>query len=156
TDGPKGQPISLFESGAILIYLAEKTGKFMSSDPVRRYETLQWLMFQMAGVGPMFGQYNHFKNYSADPIPYAIERYSRESERLVAVLARRLGEEPYLAGESSIADTATWSWMRGYARRKTLNDYPHVARWFAAIEARPAVQRGAEFLAKEREKSKAA
>jgi GST-like protein len=156
TEGPKGAPISLFESGAILIYLAEKTGKFMPADPVRRYETLQWLMFQMAGIGPMFGQFNHFKNYAADPIPYAIERYSKESDRLVGVLDRRLGEEAYLAGDYSIADIATWAWMRGYARRKTLNDRPNVARWFAAIEARPAVQRGAAFLSKEREKSKAA
>jgi GST-like protein len=156
TEGPGSKPISLFESGAILIYLAEKTGQFMPKDPVRRYECLEWLMFQMAGIGPMFGQFNHFKNYAADPIPYAIERYSKESDRLVGVLDRRLGEADYLAGEYSIADIATWAWMRGYEKRKGLKDCPHVQRWFDAIAARPAVQRGAEFLAKERETSKAA
>jgi GST-like protein len=155
-DGPGGKPISLFESGAILIYLAEKTGKLMPTDPVRRYECLQWLMFQMAGIGPMFGQFNHFKNYSREPIPYAIERYSKESDRLVGVLDRRLGEVDYLAADYSIADIACWSWVRGYERRKTLDDYPHAKRWFEAIAARPAVQRGAEFLAKERERSKSA
>ena len=151
SDGPGGKPITLFESGAILIYLAEKSGKFLPKDPVHRYEALQWLMFQMAGIGPMFGQFNHFKNYAADPIPYAIERYSKESDRLVGVLDRRLGEADYLAGDYSIADIACWAWMRGYEKRKTLKDYSHTQRWFKTIEARPAVQRGIELLAKERE-----
>jgi GSH-dependent disulfide-bond oxidoreductase len=153
TDGPGGKTISLFESGAILIYLAEKTGKFMPTDPVRRYEALQWLMFQMAGIGPMFGQFSHFNNYAREKLTYAIERYSKESDRLVGVLDRRLAEAEYLAGDYSIADMASWAWVRGYERRKTLNDYPNVKRWFEAIAARPAVQRGSEFLAKEREEA---
>ena len=155
-DGPGGKPISLFESGAILIYLAEKTGKFMPANPVRRYEALEWLMFQMAGVGPMFGQYNHFKNYAADPIPYAIERYSKESDRLVGVMDRRLAEADYLAGDYSIADMANWAWLRGYEKRKGLADYVNVKRWFDAISARPGAQRGAAWMSKEREVSKAA
>ena len=155
-DGPDGKPISLFESGAILIYLAEKTGKFIPADPVRRYECLEWLMFQMAGVGPMFGQYNHFNNYAPEKIQYAIDRYSKESDRIVGVMDRRLAEAEYLAGEYSIADMATWAWLRGYDKRKGLADYPNVKRWFDAIAARPGAQRGAAWMSKERDVSKAA
>jgi GST-like protein len=152
--GPGGKPISLFESGAILIYLAEKTGKFLSKDPAGRYLALQWLMFQMGGVGPMFGQHNHFKTYSKDPIPYAIERYSKESDRLVGVMDKRLGEVPFLADEYSIADIACFPWMRGYARRGgAFDSFTNVKRWFDAIEARPAVKKGVAFLAAEREKA---
>ena len=155
-DGPDGKPISLFESGAILIYLAEKTGKFIPADPVRRYECLEWLMFQMAGVGPMFGQYNHFNNYAPEKIQYALDRSSKESDRIVGVMDRRLAEAEYLAGEYSIADMATWAWLRGYDKRKGLADYPNVKRWFDAIAARPGAQRGAAWMSKERDVSKAA
>ncbi len=155
-DGPGGKPISIFESGAILIYLAEKTGKFLSKDPVGRYQAFQWLMFQVGGIGPMFGQFNHFKTYAADPIPYALNRYSKESDRLVGVLDRRLAEAEYMAGDYSIADIATWPWIRGYEKRVTLDAFPNAKRWFKAIEERPAVKRGVQFLSAEREISKSA
>ncbi len=129
-DGPGGAPLSLFESGAILIYLAEKAGKLMPQDPAARLLCLQWLMFQMGGVGPMFGQYNHFATYAAEKLPYAIERYGNEVKRLHRVLEKRLAGSEYLAGaEYSIAD------------------YPAVARWHDAIASRPAVQRGVAVLA---------
>jgi GST-like protein len=147
--GPGGKPFSLFESGAILIYLAEKTGKFLPADARARYVCLQWLMFQMGGVGPMFGQYNHFARYATEKIPYAIERYGNEVKRLHRVLDKRLGEAPYLAGEEySIADIATFPWIRNPDHRGIdLNDYPNVKRWHDAIAARPAVQRGVMVLA---------
>ncbi len=146
--GPGGKRFSLFESGAILIYLAEKTGKLIPADPASRYTCLQWLMFQMGGVGPMFGQYNHFAAYAPEKIPYAIERYTNEVKRLHRVLDKRLGESAYLAGaEYSIADIATFPWVRNPARRGIdLADYPHVQRWHDAIAARPAVMRGVEVL----------
>ena len=149
-DGPGGKPLKLFESGAILIYLSEKTGgKLIPKDPAARYICLQWLMFQMGGVGPMFGQYNHFANYAVDKIPYAIERYTNEVKRLHRVLEIRLGEAPYLAGEEySIADIATFPWVRNPDRRGIdFADYPNVRRWHDAIAARPAVQRGVAVLA---------
>ena len=147
-EGPGDKPISLFESGAILIYLAEKTGKFIPAEPAARYLCLQWLMFQMGGVGPMFGQYNHFAAYAPEKIPYAIERYTNEVKRLHRVLDQRLGESEYLAGaDYSIADIATFPWVRNPARRGIdLADYPHVQRWHDAIAARPAVMRGVEVL----------
>src|SRR5690348_4799280 len=142
-EGPGGKPISLFESGAILIYLAEKTGKLLSTDPRTRYETLVWLMFQMGGVGPMFGQAHHFLRAAPEPIPYAIERYTKEARRLYSVLDARLGTVPYLAGDYSIADVATYPWTARHEWHKVaLSDYPNVARWYAAIGARPAVARG--------------
>ncbi len=146
--GPGGKRFSLFESGAILIYLAEKTGKLIPADPATRYICLQWLMFQMGGVGPMFGQYNHFAAYAPEKIPYAIERYTNEVKRLHRVLDQRLGESEYLAGaDYSIADIATFPWVRNPARRGIdLADYPHVRRWHDAIAARPAVMRGVEVL----------
>lgn len=146
--GPGGKRFSLFESGAILIYLAEKTGKLIPADPASRYTCLQWLMFQMGGVGPMFGQYNHFAVYAPEKIPYAIERYTNEVKRLHRVLDQRLGESEYLAGaDYSIADIATFPWVRNPARRGIdLADYPHVRRWHDAIAARPAVMRGVEVL----------
>ncbi len=148
SDGPGGAPLTLFESGAILIYLAEKTGRLMPTDPTGRLICLQWLMFQMGGVGPMFGQYNHFAAYAAETLPYAIERYSNEVKRLHRVLEKRLAESPYLAGpDYSIADIATFPWVRNPDRRGiTLSDYPSVARWHDAIAARPAVQRGVAVL----------
>lgn len=148
-DGPGGQPLKLFESGAILIYLSEKTGgKLMPSDPVGRYICLQWLMFQMGGVGPMFGQYNHFANYSVEKLPYAVERYANEVKRLHRVLDKRLSEAPFLAGRDySIADIATFPWVRNPDRRGIdLAEYPNVKRWHDAIAERPAVQRAVQVL----------
>ncbi len=153
-DGPGGKPLALFESGAILLYLAEKTSKLIPSDPAARLTCLQWLMFQMGGVGPMFGQYNHFAAYAPEKLPYAIERYGNEVKRLHRVLEKRLAESPYLAGpEYSIADIATFPWVRNPERRSiTLSDYPAVARWHDAIAARPAVQRGVAVLAENQRK----
>jgi GST-like protein len=147
-EGPGGRPISLFESGAILIYLAEKAGRLIPADPAARYVCLQWLMFQMGGVGPMFGQYGHFHNYAPEKIPYAMERYAKEVQRLHRVLDKRLADAPFLAGEDySIADIATFPWLRFPERRGVnLDDFPHVKRWHDAIAARPAVQRGVEVL----------
>lgn len=149
-EGPGGAPLKLFESAAIMIYLAEKAGSaLIPADPATRYTALQWLMFQMGGVGPMFGQYNHFANYAAEKLPYAIERYTNEVARLHRVLDKRLAESPYLAGEAySLADIATFPWIRNPERRNVdLGQYPNVLRWHDAIAARPAVQRGVAVLA---------
>src|SRR5436190_1168880 len=110
-DGPDGEPISLFESGAILVYLGEKTGQFLPREPRGRYDVLQWLMFQMGGIGPMFGQAGHFRRYAPEKIPYAIERYTNESKRLLRVLDGRLADRPFVAGEYSIADMAIFPWV---------------------------------------------
>ena len=149
SDGPDGKPISLFESGAILIYLAEKTGKFLSKVPRGRYATLEWLMFQMGGVGPMFGQAHHFRNYAPEKLDYAIKRYTNEAGRLYGVMNKRLGESPYLAGdEYSIADIAVWPWTRSIANQgQSIDDFPNFKRWFQVIEKRAAVQRGIQVLA---------
>jgi len=142
-DGPDGKPVSLMESGAILIYLAEKNGKLMPAAPRERYAALQWLMFQMGGVGPMFGQVHHFLRAAKEPVPYAIERYTKETQRLYGVLDARLKTERYLAGEYSIADVATYPWVARYEWHKTrLEDFPNVKRWFDEISERPAVQKG--------------
>ena len=149
-DGPGGQRITLFESAAIMIYLSEKTGgKLMPSDAVGRYKCLEWMMFQMGGVGPMFGQYNHFANYAVEKLPYAIERYTNEVARLHRVLDKRLAEVEWLAGtEYSLADIITFPWIRNPDRRNIdLATYPNVKRWHDAIAARPAVQRGVAVLA---------
>ena len=149
-DGPGGKRVEIFESGAILIYLSEKTGgRLIPTDPVGRYACLQWLMFQMGGVGPMFGQYNHFANYANDKIPYAIARYTNEVARLHRVLDRRLAEAEWLAGrEYSLADIITFPWIRNPDRRNTdLFAYPNVKRWHDAMAARPAVRRGVAVLA---------
>ena len=148
-DGPGGKPLALFESAAILIYLAEKTGTLIPADPAGRLACLQWLMFQMGGVGPMFGQYNHFASYAPEKLPYAIERYGNEVARLHRVLEKRLSGSAYLAGpDYGIADIATFPWVRNPERRGiTLAEYPSVARWHDAIAARPAVQRGVAVLA---------
>ena len=150
-EGPDGAPISLFESGAILVYLARKTGRFMPSAPRAHFAVLQWLMFQMGGVGPMFGQANHFRSYAPEPIDYAVERYTNEAGRLCGVMDRRLADTACLAGDDyTIADIATWPWVRGSERRgQNLDDYPHLKRWFETIEARPAVARGLRVLAEE-------
>ncbi len=143
-DGPDGQPISLMESGAILIYLADKTGKFLPQAGRGRYDALQWLMFQMGGVGPTFGQVHHFLRAAKEPVPYAIERYTAETRRLYSVLDQHLaGHEWLAAGAYTIADMATYPWVARYEWHKTdLNHFPHVKRWFDALSARPAVQRG--------------
>lgn len=148
-DGPDGRPISLFESGAILVYLAGKTGRFLPQDVRGRYEVLQWLMFQMGGVGPMLGQNHHFRQYAPEKLPYAIERYTNEARRLYGVIDRRLAASPWLGGaEYSIADIATWPWLRNWKNQgMELSDHPHLERWFHAIESRPAVQRGVQVLA---------
>jgi len=147
-EGPDGQPISLFESGAILIYLAEKHGKFLSTAPRERYTTLQWLMWQMGGLGPMLGQAHHFRQYAPERIDYAYDRYTNESNRLYRVLDKRLGEARFLAGESySIADIAAWPWTRFPERQGVeREDYPNFQRWFEEIAERPAVKRGVEVL----------
>ncbi|MGG1944369.1 glutathione binding-like protein [Trinickia sp. NRRL B-1857] len=151
-DGPGGQPLSLFESGAILIYLAEKTGKFLPTDPVSRYATLQWLMFQMGGLGPMLGQAHHFRIYAPAQIEYAVNRYTNEAKRLYGVMDKQLGKSAYLAGEEyTIADIAAFPWTRSWQNQGIdLADYPNVKRWHEAIAARPAVQRGVEVLASAR------
>ena len=141
--GPDGEPISLFESGAILIYLAEKTGTFLPQTPRERYAVLQWLMFQMGHVGPMLGQAHHFRQYALETIPYAIERYTDEAARLYGVIDRRLAESPFIAGEEyTIADMAIFPWLRSHDKQgQSLDDYPDLERWYEGLEARPAVRR---------------
>ena len=148
-DGPGGQRVALFESGAILIYLAEKAGALIPADPLARLACLQWLMFQMGGVGPMFGQYGHFHTYAPEKLPYAMARYANEVQRLHRVLEKRLSESAYLAGDAySIADIATFPWIRLPERRAIdLDQFPGVKRWHDAIAARPAVERGVAVLA---------
>ena len=148
TEGPGGKPISIFESGAILLYLAEKTGKLMPSEMRARYGVVQWLMFQMAGVGPMFGQRGHFMRAAPEKIPYAIDRYTNESRRLLNVMDKRLGEAEYLGGDYSIADIATFPWVIGTRREpEQLESRPNFKRWLDAIEARPAVKKGMAVMA---------
>ncbi len=151
-DGPDGKPISLFESGAILLYLAGKTGRFLPDDVRGKYEVLQWLMFQMGGVGPMLGQAHHFRLYAPEKLPYAIDRYTNEAKRLYGVMDRRLGASRFLAGDAyTIADIATWPWTRSHANQGiALEDYPNVKRWWDTIAARAAVQRGIQVLAQQR------
>jgi len=149
SDGPNGKPISLFESGAILLYLASKTGKFLPADLGERWTCTQWLMWQMGGLGPMMGQANHFRRYSKEKIQYAIDRYTSEANRLTRVLDARLGEARYTAGkEYSISDMACFPWLRGAeVRGVNIEEYRNVRRWFDAINARPAVQRALKVLA---------
>ena len=146
-DGPGGQPITVWESGAILVYLAEKTGSaLLPTAPRERYATLQWLMFQMAGVGPMFGQAGHFTLYTKEKVPYGVERYTNEAKRLLGVMDRQLGRHRHIAGEAySIADIAIFPWTNSALRIPTiggLDAWPNVVRWRADLNARPAVQRG--------------
>jgi GST-like protein len=152
SDGPDGKPISLFESGAILLYLAGKTGQFMPTSVRGKYETLEWLMFQMGGVGPMLGQAHHFRIYAPDKIEYAVNRYTNEARRLYGVMDKRLGQSRFLAGdEYTIADIATWPWTRSYKNQGIdLDDFPNVKRWFDTIAARAAAQRGVQVLDKAR------
>lgn len=141
--GPDGAPIRMMESGAILIYLADKTSRLLPSSGAARYAVLEWLMFQMGGVGPIFGQVHHFLRAAKEPVPYAIERYTQETRRLYGVLNAQLERREYLAGPYSIADIATYPWVARYEWHKTdLSEFPHVKRWFGGISARPAVQKG--------------
>ena len=151
-DGPDGKPISLFESGAILIYLAGKTGKFLGTTDREKFTTLQWLMFQMGGLGPMLGQAHHFRLYAPEQIEYAVNRYTNEAKRLYGVLDVQLEKTAYLAGDNyTIADIATFPWARSWKNQGVeLEDFPHVKRWFDAISARPAVVRGVTVLADRR------
>jgi GST-like protein len=140
-----GGPLSVFESGAILQYLAEKTGRFLPSDLRGRVEVMQWLFWQMGGLGPMAGQNHHFSQYAAEKIPYAIERYVKETERLYGVLDERLEDRPFIAGDYSIADMACYPWIVPHENQgQRLEDFPNLARWFAAVRERPAVVRAYE------------
>ena len=142
-EGPEGTPLPLFESGAILVYLAGKTGRFLPESTSGKYIALQWLMFQMGGVGPMFGQAHHFLRAAPEQVPYGIKRYTDEARRLYGVLDKRLGEAPFLAGEYSIADMATFPWVARHEWHKVaLADFPNVKRWYDTIALRPAVVRG--------------
>ncbi len=147
--GPGGQPISLFESGAILLYLAAKTGRFLPEDLAARYEVLQWLMFQMGGVGPMLGQAHHFRIYAPEKIPYAVDRYTHEAQRLYGVMNKRLAKSRYIGGpDYGIADIAIFPWVRSWKNQGIAwNDFPHLKGWFDEVSARPAVKRGVEVLA---------
>jgi GST-like protein len=137
-----GAPISLFESGAMLLYLAEKTGKFIPEDIRGRAEVLQWLFWQMGGLGPMAGQNHHFSRYAPEKLPYAIERYVKETNRLYGVLNKRLADREFVAGDYSIADMASYPWIVPHeAQGQNLDDFPHLKRWFEAIKARPATER---------------
>jgi GSH-dependent disulfide-bond oxidoreductase len=148
-EGPDGAPISLFESGAILLYLAAKTGRLLPSETTAKYRVLQWLMFQMGGVGPMLGQAHHFRIYAPEKIPYAIDRYSNEAKRLYGVMNRQLAKSKYIAGaEYSIADIAIFPWLRSWKNQGIdWADHPHLKGWFDEIGARAAVKRGVEVLA---------
>jgi GSH-dependent disulfide-bond oxidoreductase len=152
SEGPGGQPISLFESGAILLYLAGKTGKFLPADERGKFEVLQWLMFQMGGVGPMLGQNHHFRLYAPQKIDYAVDRYTKEAQRLYGVINKQLARHQWIAAdEYSIADMAIFPWLRNWQNQgMVLTDYPHLGRWFKRIEQRPAVQRAVQVLADRR------
>lgn len=147
--GPDGQPISLFESGAILLYLAGKTGRLLPADVAGKYEVLQWLMFQVGSIGPMLGQAHHFRTYAPEQLPYAIDRYTQEAQRLYGVLNKRLAHATYLGGaDYSIADIAVFPWLRSWKNQGVaLADFPHLKGWFDEIAHRPAVQRGVAVLA---------
>ena len=151
-DGPDGEPISLFESGAILLYLAGKTGRFLPRSTRSKYQALQWLMFQMASVGPMLGQTHHFRAYAPEKVEYAINRFSNEARRLYGVMDKQLATNDYIAGkEYTIADMAVWPWLRSHERQGIdLGEFPNVKAWFEAIGNRPAVQRGITVLADRR------
>lgn len=150
--GPDGKPISLFESGAILVYLAGKTGKFLPKTDRARYQVLEWLMFQMGGVGPMLGQAHHFRMYAPEKIEYAINRYTNEAKRLYGVMDRQLSGLRYIAcDEYTIADIAIFPWLRSWENQGIdWTDYPHLKKWFDEIAERPAVQRGCAVLADRR------
>ncbi|MSO55050.1 MAG: glutathione S-transferase family protein [Rhodospirillales bacterium] len=147
-DGPGGKRFPLMESGAILIYLAEKTGKFLPTEAVARYTALQWLFFQIAHVGPMLGQAHHFRDAAPEKIQYAINRYTNEAKRIYGVINKRLQDAPFMAGDYSIADMAIFPWLRSYEKQGVaIEEYPTLKRWFDTIAARPAVQRAVKVLA---------
>ncbi len=147
SDGPDGDPVTVFESGMILLYLAEKTGRFLPSEPRARLVTLEWLFWQMGGFGPMLGQAHHFNKYAPERIEYAMNRYTKEAGRLYGVLDRRLAEHEHVAGDYSIADMAIFPWCRLHGRQgQDINDFPNVKRWFDQLSARPAVARDMERL----------
>jgi GST-like protein len=150
--GPDGKPVSLFESGAILVYLASKTGRFLPASDRAKFEVLQWLMFQMGGVGPMLGQAHHFRMYAPEKIPYAIDRYTNEARRLYGVIDTQLGKSEWLAcDEYTIADMATFPWLRAPERQGVdIDDFPHLKKWRERIAGRPAVKKGVEVLADRR------
>lgn len=147
--GPDGKPFSLFESGAILLYLASKTGKFLGNTDREKFKTLEWLMFQVGGVGPMLGQAHHFRLYAPEKIDYAVDRYTNEAKRLYSVIDKQLSQHAYLAGsEYTIADIATFPWLRSWKNQGVeLSNYTHLHKWFDTISDRPAVRRGVEVLA---------
>ncbi len=150
-EGPDGRPISIFESGAILIYLAGKTGRFLPADDRGRFLALQWLMFQMGSVGPMLGQAHHFRRYAPQQIEYAVDRYTNEARRLYGVMDKRLGQARFFAGSYSIADMAIYPWTRSHENQGVdLAAYPNVRRWYEEIGARPAVQGGLKVLESQR------
>jgi GST-like protein len=147
-DGLGHAPITVFESGAILLYLAGKTGRFMPKEVRGAYAVIEWLMFQMASVGPMLGQAHHFRRDAPEKVRYAIDRYTNEAHRLYGVINKRLAEVPYLAGPYSVADMATYPWLRPHQiQGQNLADFPHLKRWHDAVEARPAVRRGVAVMA---------
>ena len=144
-----GKPVSVFESGAMLVYLAEKTGKFLPASGAARYDVMQWLFWQMGGLGPMAGQVNHFKNYAVEKLPYAIDRYVKEVNRLHGVLNKRLADREFVAGDYSIADMASYPWIVPWERQgQNIADFPHLKRWFEAIKARPATVRAYALVPK--------
>ena len=149
SDGPDGKPISLFESGAILLYLASKTGKLLPESTRGKFEVMEWLMFQMGSVGPMLGQAHHFRIYAPEKIEYAVNRYTNEAKRLYGVMDKRLGTHKYIAGSTySIADIAIFPWLRSWKNQGIdWVDFPNLKGWFDEIAARPAVQRGVDVLA---------
>lgn len=152
-DGPGGQPISVFESGAILQYLGRKTGKFYPADERARVEVDQWLFWQMGGLGPMAGQCHHFRNYAGDKITYAVDRYTNEVNRLYGVMNKRLADREYLAGEYSIADMASYPWVRPYKNQgQDIAEFPNLEAWYGRIQARPAVARAVKIGEEERAK----
>lgn len=155
-DGPDGQALALFESGAIMMYLAEKAGSdLLPTNRREYYAVMQWLMFQMSGVGPMLGQAHHFRKYAPERIEYAVDRYTKEAQRLYRVLDQRLSESEYLAGDRySLADIATYPWLRPYKwQGQDIAEWPHLQRWYSAIRARPAVQRGLAVLSEKVDRS---
>lgn len=150
-DGPGGNPIAMFESGAILMYLADKTGQFLPRETRARYDVLQWLMFQIAGIGPMLGQTHHFREYAPEKIKYAINRYTNEAVRLYGVMDRQLATREHFAGDYSIADMAIYPWIASHDHQgQDLNDFPHIKHWFEHLAARPAVRRGMAVLKEQR------
>lgn len=146
-DGPGGKPVTIFESGAILLYLAEKTGKLLPKSEFKRLEAIQWLFFQVSSMGPMLGQTHHFRTYAPEKIEYAINRYTKEAERLYKILDNRLSDHDFLADEYSIADIATFTWVRPRKMQgQNLDDYPNVKRWYDTIKVRPAISEGLTSL----------